>query len=149
MKVAIMQPTYLPWAGYFAMMDRVDQFVLLDDVQFEKRSWQQRNRIKTANSLVWLTVPVLTKGKREQLIKDALIEKSAGFQEKHIKSMTLNYKKSLCFDHYSNDLFDILNKDHDKLSELTIELIKKIKVIQEIINQLLKIQIPKKRIRKN
>ena len=45
--VAIMQPTYLPWAGYFALMDSVDTFVILDSVQFSKRSWQQRNQIKT------------------------------------------------------------------------------------------------------
>ena len=137
MKVAIMQPTYLPWIGYFAMMDRVDQFVLLDNVQFEKRSWQQRNRIKTVNSIVWLTVPVVTKGKREQLIKDVLIEKSGCFQDKHIKSITLNYKKSLYFDIYSNDLFEILNKGHIKLPELTIELIKKIKVMLGITTKLI------------
>ena len=53
-----MQPTYLPWLGYFALMDRVDCLILLDTVQFARRSWQQRNQIKTANGPVWLTVPV-------------------------------------------------------------------------------------------
>ena len=59
MKIAIMQPTYLPWMGYFDLMDQVDCFVILDSVQFERRSWQQRNRIKTPRGLEWLTVPVI------------------------------------------------------------------------------------------
>ena len=46
-RIAIMQPTYLPWAGYFSLMKKVDTFVFLDSVQFERRSWQQRNRIRT------------------------------------------------------------------------------------------------------
>ena len=48
MRVAISQPTYLPWLGYFDLIDQVDRFVVLDNVQFEKQSWQQRNRIKSA-----------------------------------------------------------------------------------------------------
>jgi len=58
MRVAITQPTYLPWLGYFDLMDQVDCVVTLDSVQFERRSWQQRNRIKTPRGLEWLTVPV-------------------------------------------------------------------------------------------
>lgn len=58
MRVAICQPTFLPWIGYFALMDAVDHFVFLDHVQFEKRSWQQRNQIKTAHGALLLTVPV-------------------------------------------------------------------------------------------
>jgi hypothetical protein len=49
MKIAISQPTYLPWIGYFDLIDQVDRFVLLDDAQFVKQSWDQRNRIKTPN----------------------------------------------------------------------------------------------------
>ena len=64
-KVAIMQPTFLPWTGYVALMDHVDEFVFLDHVQFDKRSWQQRNRIKTANGPQWLTVPVISRGKSD------------------------------------------------------------------------------------
>ena len=65
MRVAISQPTYLPWLGYFDLIDQVDVFVLLDDVQFEKQSWQQRNRIKTPAGLQWLTVPVIFRGRLE------------------------------------------------------------------------------------
>ena len=65
MKIAIAQPTYLPWLGYFDLIDQVDAFVFLDNVQFEKQSWQQRNRIKTPTGLQWLTVPVAFRGRPE------------------------------------------------------------------------------------
>ena len=61
MIVAIHQPQYLPWIGYFEKMDRTDAFVLLDTVQFKKNEWQNRNRIKTPEGWQWLTVPVLHK----------------------------------------------------------------------------------------
>ena len=70
-----MQPTFLPWIGYFAMIDRVDTFVYLDSTQVNKRSWQQRNKIKTPQGELWLTIPIQTKGKREQLIHETLILK--------------------------------------------------------------------------
>ena len=73
MKVAIMQPAYLPWLGYFSLMDQVDKFVILDTVQFARRSWQQRNRIKTADGINMLTVPVIKKGKYDQKINEVLI----------------------------------------------------------------------------
>ncbi len=95
--IAIMQPTFLPWVGYFALMDRVDRFVLLDDVQFDKRSWQQRNRIKTANGPIWLTVPVLTKGRREQTILEAEIQPEARFAETALKTLEHAYSKAAHF----------------------------------------------------
>ena len=58
-QIAIMQPTFLPWLGYFDLIDRIDLLVFLDSVQFERQSWQQRNRLKIGGELQWLTVPVL------------------------------------------------------------------------------------------
>ena len=60
-KIAIMQPTFLPWVGYFDLIDQVDIFVFLNDVQFQKQTWQHRNKILTKNGLQWITVPVLQK----------------------------------------------------------------------------------------
>src|SRR3546814_6184157 len=77
--IAIMQPTYLPWIGYFGMIDRADIFVFLDSVQFARRSWQQRNRIKTANGPLMLTVPVHKKGARDQTIAEVRIDEQAQF----------------------------------------------------------------------
>lgn len=97
MKVGIMQPTYLPWLGYFDMMSRVDVFVLLDNVQFEKKSWQQRNRIKTANGELMLSVPVKTAGRFHQQINEVEIDHSTRFHDKHVKSIEAAYRKAPFF----------------------------------------------------
>ena len=99
MKVAISQPTYLPWMGYFDLMDQVDVFVILDSVQFEKRSWQQRNRIKTLAGLQWLTVPVAVRGKQGQLIHEVEIQEPA-FWENHLRNIELNYRRTPHFEPY-------------------------------------------------
>jgi len=121
--VAIMQPTYFPWAGYFALMDVVDAFVFLDDVQLAKRSWQQRNRIKTANGVQWLTVPVASKGKQDQLLADARIEAERGFPSKHRKSLEHAYVKAPHFERYAPALFEILESGIDSLCDLNAQVI--------------------------
>ena len=123
MKVAIMQPTYMPWIGYFALMESVDIFIILDSVQFSKRSWQQRNQIKTESGPKWLTVPVISKGKRDQLITDVQIDYSNKFPESHINLIKQNYMKSKFFNNYSEDLFNIFRKKHKNLSSISIDLI--------------------------
>ena len=74
--IVITQPTYLPWSGYFDLLDRSETFVFLDDVQFNKRSWQQKNRIILNNDYKDLTIPVKKKGLRFQKIKDSKLRKS-------------------------------------------------------------------------
>jgi hypothetical protein len=91
-----MQPTYLPWSGYFALMQSVDLFIYLDTVQFARRSWQQRNQIKTPAGAQWLTVPVRTKGKRDQAIADVEIE--GDFSSRHRKTIESSYRKAPFFD---------------------------------------------------
>ena len=93
MRVAIMQPTYLPWIGYFGLINSVDLFVFLNSVQFDKRSWQQRNKIKSPKGSLYLTVPVLSKGFSKQIIKDVKIEQNQEFYKKHINSIKHNYNK--------------------------------------------------------
>ena len=60
--LSIMQPTYLPWMDYMAMIDASETFVFLDTAQSDKRSWQQRNRVKASNGSHWLPVAILSKG---------------------------------------------------------------------------------------
>jgi hypothetical protein len=123
MKVAICQPTYLPWSGYFDLMDQVDVFILLDDVQFEKRSWQQRNRIKTPVGLQWLTVPVITRGRQEQLIGAVEIE-SAHFSRDHCRAIEINYRRAQFFENYFDELSSRLNaQDGMLLADLNLRLI--------------------------
>jgi hypothetical protein len=125
--VAIMQPTYLPWSGYFGLMHHVDLFIILNSVQFSRRSWQQRNKIKTMNGEQWLTVPVLSKGKRNQSISEVLIDRSRDYPRTHSRSLELNYKKAPHFDEHSIRIFEIINSGHELLSELNIEMINAIK----------------------
>ena len=66
MKIAISQPTYIPWQGYFGLIDFVDEFVFLENVQFIKRSWQQRNKIRDKNKEIMLSIPVESKNKYHQ-----------------------------------------------------------------------------------
>src|SRR5262245_9673372 len=123
MRAAIMQPTYLPWCGYFALLDSVDKFVLLDTVALSKRSWQQRNRIKSGHGEVWLTVPVLSKGQRNQIIADVKIDVSRNALFAHRKSIEHAYRKAPFFAEYSDGLFEILASCHTQLSDLNLALI--------------------------
>ena len=121
--VAIMQPTYLPWIGYFALLDRVDVFVFLDSVQFARRSWQQRNRIKTAQGQLMLTVPVLKKGRYDQKVAEARIDQSSKFAVKHIRSIEASYASAPYFDRDAPQLFAVLRRRHEYLADLNIALI--------------------------
>lgn len=98
MKCAIMQPTYFPWIGYFSLIDAVDVFVFLDNVKIEKHSWHVRNKIKTANGPIFLTVPVnLPQGRMATLINEARLSRTDNWQERHLKSLMLTYKRSPFF----------------------------------------------------
>ena len=94
---ASMQPTYLPDLGYFQLMAKADGFVFLDDVQFARRSWQQRNRIWGAAGEVMLSVPV-QKTDREALIADIRITDTEPWREKHLASLRHTYAKRPYFE---------------------------------------------------
>lgn len=128
---AIMQPTYLPWYGYFSLINLVDNFVFLDNVQFEKRSWQQRNYLKSSNGKIVITVPVKTKNSYHQLIKDVQIDRTSNFANKHKKTIDLLYKKSKFYKLFYNDIFDIIEYEHLYLANLNVALIR---TISEFLN---------------
>jgi hypothetical protein len=122
MKGAIMQPTYLPWMGYFGMMDLADIFVFYDDVQFEKRSWQQRNKIvMPPGSCIWLSVPV--SHHQEVSIKDVRISHETDWQDKHWKSIYHAYNRASYFKDYQEVLGKIYQTHWDYLSDLNINII--------------------------
>lgn len=108
MKVAISQPAYLPWLGYFDLIDQVDTFVLLDNVQFEKQSWQQRNRIKTPTGLQWLTVPVIFNGRFGQQIREVEI-RELDFWRKQLRTIEVNYRRAEYFDRYYSEFSELLS----------------------------------------
>jgi len=113
-----MQPTYLPWIGYFELINRADTFVLFDNVQFVRKSWQQRNRIKSSDGELMLSVSVLIKGEQDQQIMNARINHSDPWSKKHLKSIELNYRKSPYFEHYYPPLKKIYEEKHETLLSL-------------------------------
>ncbi len=124
MKVAINQPTYLPWMGYFDLIDQVDMFVVLDNVQFEKQSWQQRNRIKTPSGLQWLTVPVKFRGRFGQLIHDVEIREPQ-FWRNHVRGIELAYRRAPYFDQYFPRLSRLLEeRSTSRLMDLNFSLLR-------------------------
>ncbi len=112
--VAIIQSNYIPWKGYFDIINSVDEFVLYDDMQYTKRDWRNRNKIVTKNGLLWLTIPVLVKGKFYQKIKDTYIVDNS-WRKKHWNSLVLNYGKSKGFKLYG-ELFKSLYLDQEEMN---------------------------------
>ncbi len=98
--ILITQSNYIPWKGYFDLINVSDEFVIYDDMQFTKRDWRNRNKIKTAQGLHWLTVPVQVKGKFDQKIRDTEIVDD-GWAENHWKTIKQNYAKAPHFAQYA------------------------------------------------
>lgn len=99
-RVAIVQSSYIPWKGFFDLIRAVDEFILLDDVQFTKRDWRSRNRIKTKDGLAWLTIPVHIKGKSAQLIQDTQIS-DPGWAARHWQTIQRAYARAPFFRQYA------------------------------------------------
>ncbi|WP_160327635.1 WbqC family protein [Sporosarcina koreensis] len=132
-----MQPTYLPWIGYFHMMAQVETFVFLDDVQFSKRSWQQRNKIDYEGKEKWVTIPTITKGLRHQKILDVRIDNTVDWQSQHSQLIKHAYSKKPFY----NDLEGILELYKQEcilLSDFTTSLIVFIAKELDIVTDLLK-----------
>jgi hypothetical protein len=122
MIAAIMQPTYLPWPGFFDLLDQSDVFVFLDTVQFEKQSWQQRNRIKTPSGPLWLSVPcVRSFGQR---IADVSIDGTTHWRRKHWMSIVANYSSAPYWREYRGPLETVYTSEWKHVADLNIHLIK-------------------------
>jgi len=120
--ITIHQPQYLPWLGYLDKIDKADVFVLLDNIQFKKNEWQNRNRIKTAQGCQWITVPVLYRFPEK--INEVRINNKATWSRKHLQALITNYSKSTYFDNYRSFFEDIFNRNWDRLVDINIEIIK-------------------------
>lgn len=122
---AMMQPNYIPWKGFFDLISLCDVFVFYDDVQYTKRDWRNRNKIKTKDGTKWLSVPVISNGK--QLIKDTIIDNGTDWKTKHYKTILGSYQKAPNFKFIDSLLEDLyLNQEWENLSEMNIEMTKKI-----------------------
>lgn len=98
--VGILQPGYLPWLGFFEQIHRSDIFVLYDDVQYDKHGWRNRNRIKTPQGPLWLTVPVEASLRERPLINDVRIDNRQQWRRKHLGSIRQSYSGARHFERY-------------------------------------------------
>ena len=124
-KVAMMQPTFLPWLGYFELMLNVDVFVFCDDFQFVSRSWHQHNRLflnKNTSGLV--TVPVRKKGLYQQNINEVQIREDLPWRSKLWRSIEVNYCKATYFEEYAPIFKTIILGEQSNLAVLDMELCK-------------------------
>ncbi len=116
-KISILQSNYLPWKGYFDIINAVDEFIIYDDMQYTKNDWRNRNKIKTNQGVQWLTVPV-----RIDSLSQTIHETRTAadiWRSKHAKTLSFAYGKSRCFGEMW-PLFEPLYADHggDSLSEI-------------------------------
>ena len=118
MVIGIHQPQFMPWLGYFDKMDRCDVFVLLDNVQYKKNEYQNRNRIKTPRGRQWLTVPVHYKF--PQKICEVAICDDGDWRKKNLRSLEMNYRKSPHFESYIGPVRALYGRQWRTLSELNI-----------------------------
>jgi hypothetical protein len=123
LRCVIMQPTYLPWLGYFDLIRRADVFVVLDHVQFEKQSWQQKNRIRNKAGEILLTLPVLHEKGLERRVKDVRIDNSRNALKKHLTSIQLSYSKAMNFGKIYPEIENIYLAQQDYLIDMNISLI--------------------------
>lgn len=98
-KIAIVQSNYIPWKGYFDLISKVDEFILFDDMQYTRRDWRNRNKIKTPQGLQWLTISVEVKGKFLQKINQTYVS-NPNWASEHWKTLSQNYAKAPYFRTY-------------------------------------------------
>lgn len=126
MKVAINQSNYISWKGYFDMIKTVDLFILYDDVQYTRRDWRNRNKIKTPHGLKWLTIPVNVKGKYLQKIKDTTVN-DRNWNISHLKAIKGAHYKCKHF----NDIYPFVEElystaNYETISEINFHFISNI-----------------------
>lgn len=120
-RVAIVQPNYIPWRGYFDIIHAVDTFIFFDDVQYTVRDWRSRNRVRRPDGTSqWVTVPTL--GGRDQRICDVRIDHGQPWARKHAETLRACYARAPFFDAYFPPVVEVLGRRLDLLVDLDIEL---------------------------
>ena len=122
MKCVILQPSYIPWRGYFDQINKADLFVFYDDVQYDKRGWRNRNQIKTVTGKQWLTIPVNSHGAQTQHIpiNQIRISWETPWNNLHLKALETTYSKTLFFKKYYPFLLEYYSRHDEFLADFTI-----------------------------
>ncbi len=124
MIVSVHQPQYIPWLGYFDKIDSSDCFVYLDNVQYKRSEYQNRNKIRIKDGWLWLSVPVISNGLSRQKICDIKIEDDSVWRRKHLNSLKNWYRKAKFYKNYINFFEYTYNTHWDSLIDLNIHIIK-------------------------
>ncbi|MDD5566256.1 MAG: WbqC family protein [Candidatus Omnitrophica bacterium] len=124
MILSLHQPHYLPWLGYFHKIAASDCFVFLDCVQYKPREFQNRNKIRTENSWIWLTVPVQAKHKGRQPIREVMIDNELPWMRQHAKSLQTWYARAPYFKEYFPFFEDVYRKTWERLEDLNVCIIR-------------------------
>lgn len=126
-KVAILQSNYIPWKGYFDIINMVDEFILYDDMQYTRRDWRNRNKIVTSDGLLWLSIPVENKGKFYQKINETKIADEK-WVDNHWRSLQSNYSKAKYFHEYAERIKNVYEqcRQEEYLSRINYSFIKEI-----------------------
>ena len=124
MNCVVLQPSFIPWRGYFDQIRRADVFVFYDDVQFDKHGWRNRNRVKTSAGTQWLTIPVFTRGVVSAgiPIHDVRIRWDPDWRDKHLGTLRQSYARAPHFDRYFRLLEEAYATKPELLVDLTIPL---------------------------
>ncbi len=122
MKCVILQPSYIPWRGFFHQIAKADVFIFYDDVQYDKRGWRNRNTIKTAHGTQWLTIPVSASGVQQEgtPINQIKIQNETAWQEDHWKTIEQAYAKAPYFDQYAYMLYEFYKHRTNYLADFTV-----------------------------
>jgi hypothetical protein len=112
------QPVYLPWIGLFHKIAMADTFVFFDEVQYQPKDWNNRNKIKAGAEAVWLTVPVLRTGHREKTFREIEINNDVPWQRKHWRTLSLHYRRAPHFDTYAPFFEDVYARSWQYLADL-------------------------------
>jgi hypothetical protein len=123
MIISVHQPQYIPWLGYFDKIAKSGAFVFLDRVQYKAREFQNRNKIRTKDGAMWLTVPVVSKGLGLQDISDVAIDNTFVWRRQHLLGIKTSYGRSDHFDRYFPFFEDLYKKEWNKLIDLNIAVV--------------------------
>jgi|ETN01SMinimDraft_4_1059930.scaffolds.fasta_scaffold66738_2 hypothetical protein len=120
MRVGILQPGYLPWLGFFEQIYKSEVFVVYDDVQYDKQGWRNRNRIKTAGGVQWLTVPVISNFRERPFTNEVVIDNKINWRKKHFLSIKQNYSRAPFYKKYIDIFEDAYSREWQYLIDIDL-----------------------------